>query len=313
MKKMLGFLGILICIFIFAGGVLGQPAEEPSSPSAPAGVGLSVMPGEMVVQNIVPGEPFDLGEKADIGLIVRNQSDKTRSYKIAVTQPSELRLKNVKGYSVLPDLSWLQLEKDTVEVGPFSQGTVKMVIYVPDDPRYFNQKWAVALSVTSVPKANEKINLRVTPVYYIETVSNTEIETPPAGRLGVSPGTINLGIITLGEHKDVAKIKIYNNDSRAHVYSIYTFVPTQGSGSRKIIVSPNYFWIYEKGWVSARVPKVKIAPGRSKEIAIDLNIPDVWIYAKKLFEGLIFIEALDDETISNFVRVKMNTRRQSKE
>ncbi|MBN2483054.1 MAG: hypothetical protein JXD21_02470 [Candidatus Omnitrophica bacterium] len=310
MKKTLVFLGILTCIFFFTRNGSGQAPEESAHT---AGVGLSVMPGEMVVQNIVPGEPFDLGEKADIGLIVRNQSDKTRSYKIAVTQPSQLRLKNVKGYSVLPDPSWLQLEKDTIEVGPFSQGTVKMVIHVPDDPQYFNQKWAVALSVTSVPKANEKINLRVTPVYYIETVANSEILTPPAGRLGVSPGAINLGIITLGEHKDVAKIKIYNNDTKAHVYSISPFVPTQESGSRKIIVSPNYFWIYEKEWISAQVPKVKIGPKKSKEIAINLTIPDVPVYVKKLFEGLIFIEALDDETLSDFVRVKMNTRKKPKE
>ena len=292
---------LMICTAVSAQDI---PAEKPK------GMGLSVMPGEMVIQNVMPGKEFDVLEKAGITLTISNNSDKARTYLIAPASPESLSLRNITGYSPLPDPRWLRLEKEEVEISPFSQKQIKMFIAIPQGDKYFNQKWCTALSVSSKPGEKEKLALQVTPIYYIETTRKEDLVEAPAGKTGVVPGVIKLNRLPLGLNKKAAKFRIYNNDQKIHRYKVYVYMPAFDPYTRKVISSPNYFWIRDGKWIRPLKKRVRIKPGESKDIEFDINIPQERRNAKKLYEALVFVES--DLGEISFVRVKMSTGRVQK-
>ncbi len=305
------FRGFVICMIagVLAVGTPGVQAQE----SAPvenntaepaASRGLTVEPGVIAIQNVVPGEKVDLYEKAGIALTVTNGSDRVRIFDIAPGLPSQMRLNVRDGYRDIPDPAWFKLEKESVRLAPFSKAVVKMYIDIPKDEKYYNQHFSVGLNIQSRPEAGEKIALGVKPIYYIETKSKEIKKVVPDGVLAVSPSLISIDASSLGKIKKAAAFTLLNNDSKKHRYTIACFVPPV-ERDHKITLSSGYAWIPDTAWIRPARTEVKIKPGKKILVNVDLDIPVEEAYRGKNHEGIVMIRS--DDGMTNFVRILIDS------
>ncbi len=266
------------------------------------GMGLTVEPGGFILENIKPGEKVDIFEKTKLSLVIYNRSDAYHTYKLRAGTPSEAGIQGwVKGYSPIPDGKWFELEKEIIRIPPHSKAYVKMFVNIPDEDKYYNQKWVVGVAVEGVPEPGEKLALAVHPSYYIETLAKEDVSEKPAGILGLVPGAKTLEGLSAGVHKQVVKLTVFNNDTRTHTYRVYSFLPEETSGDR-ITVSPGYEWIEKTSWLRPGRKKIVVNAGESSDVYVTIVIPKREKYKNKKLEGIIFVE--DEEGGANFSRIK---------
>jgi len=292
-------LPFFLCSFFIRDGTAQGEKEE---------MGLSVEPGGLVIQKVPIGQLYDMDSSIKMRFKISNQSDKPRCYAIKVDKPIKVGVKVLKGYMQIPDPSWFWFEKNEALV-PANQGEeIKMFLRIPNEEKYCNQKWAVGIDVEGRPEAEERLVLAVSPVFYIETESRSEVKEKPAGFLGLVPGIVALENVALGRSKGISKIRIYNNDTQPHRYKISSIIPHGEPGSQVIIPSPNFSWIPKKEWLQTDRGTVKIGSDEQKEIILDLDIPKKKEFLNQRWEGIVFF--VSEEGIANFVRIQIKTTSQ---
>jgi len=271
-------------------------------------MGLSVEPGGLLIQRVPIGQLYDMDSSIKMRFKISNQSDKPRRYVIKVDKPVKVGVKVLKGYTQIPDPSWFWFEKNEVLV-PANQGEeIKMFLRIPDEEKYCNQKWAVGIDVEGRPVAEERLVLAVSPVFYLETESRSEVKEKPAGFLGLVPGVGALENVALGKTKGISKIRIYNNDTQPHRYKISSIIPSGEPGSQVIIPSPNFSWIPKKEWLKTDRGTIRIGSDEQGEIVLDLDIPKKTEFLKQRWEGILLVES--EEGLANFVRIQIKTASQ---
>ena len=290
---------LFLCSFFIGEGTAQGEKEE---------MGLSVEPGGLLIQRVPIGQLYDMDSSIKMRFKISNQSDKPRRYTIKVDKPVKVGVKVLKGYTQIPDPSWFWFEKNEALV-PANQGEeIKMFLRIPNEEKYCNQKWAVGIDVEGRAEAEERLVLAVSPVFYIETESRSEVKEKPAGFLGLVPGIVALENVALGRSKGISKIRIYNNDIQPHRYKISSIIPHGEPGSQVIIPSPNFSWIPKKEWLQTDRGTIKIGSDEQKEIILDLDIPKKQEFLNQRWEGILFFES--EEGLSNFVRIQMKTTSQ---
>jgi len=112
--------------------------------------GLSTPYGEIVVENIPPGEVVSITGIAGKPFTVRNTSDMTVHLKIEVVipQPSELK----PGYNPLPDVSWIKLEKSEFDLSPGQEAVSQVSLLIPPKGKYYGKKYQVYLWSHTIPQ-----------------------------------------------------------------------------------------------------------------------------------------------------------------
>ncbi|MCM8824306.1 MAG: hypothetical protein NC822_06515, partial [Candidatus Omnitrophica bacterium] len=269
--------GIILIVMLALINFCGYPQENPSSPvevKGAGGLGLTVEPGGFVLQNLIPGKRVDIFETTGLALVIYNRSDSYHTYVIKGGKPQEVGIEGwLKGYEPIPESSWFKLEQEQVRISPHSKAYVKMYLEIPDEEKLYNQKWVVGLSVAGVPEPGERLVLSAHPSYYLETLGKDGLKEKPWGGLGLEPGVLIIEKVGLGVNKKVGKIKIHNNDSKKHTYNIYSHIPKELAGDR-ITSSQGYIWIKNEDWLKPSLGKITIQGNSSKELEVDLVIPN---------------------------------------
>jgi len=294
----------LISNFLFLLFVFHVGAE--TAGGAKKDIGLSVEPGWLLIRNVPVGQLYDLDYRTKTRFKVHNGSDKPRRYSLKADKPDKVGVKVLKGYAGIPDPAWFWFEKNEVLAPANGAEEIKMFVRIPDEEKYCNQKWAVGIDVEGKPEAGEGLVLAVSPVFYIETEARAEVQEKPAGFPGLAPGTIVLENAALGKSKAISKIKVFNNDSRPHLYKISSIIPSAEPGRQVIGLSPGFSWIPKREWLKPDISDLKIGPDEMKEITLDLDIPQKTDFINQRWEGIIFVES--EEGLANFARVQIKTK-----
>jgi hypothetical protein len=297
MGKIIPPLLLLFLCSFFIGDATAQGEKEE--------MGLSVKPGGLLIQKVPIGQLYDMDSSIKMRFKIFNQSDKPRRYTIKVDKPVKVGVKVLKGYTQIPDPSWFWFEKNEVLVPANQVEETKMFLRIPNEEKYCNQKWAVGIDVEGRAEAEEKLVLAVSPVFYLETESRSEVKEKPAGFLGLVPGVVALEDVALGKSKGISKIRIYNNDTQLHRYTISSIIPSGEPGSQVIIPSPNFSWIAKKEWLKPNKDTLKIGSDEEKEIVLDLDIPKKKEFLNQRWEAILLVES--EEGLANFVRIQIKT------
>jgi len=293
---------LFLCSFFIGEGTAQGEKEE---------MGLSVKPGGLLIQRVPIGQLYDMDSSIKMRFRIFNQSDKPRRYTIKVDKPVKVGVKVLKGYTQIPDPSWFWFEKNEALVPANQVEEIKMFLRIPNEEKYCNQKWAVGIDVEGRAEAEERLVLAVSPVFYLETESRSEVKEKPAGFLGLVPGIVALENVALGRSKSISKIRIHNNDTQLHRYKITSIIPHGEPGSQVITPSPNFSWIPKKEWLQTDRGTIKIGPEEQKEIILDLDIPKKKEFLNQRWEGILFVESEDG--LANFVRIQIKTTSQWRE
>jgi len=285
--------------------------------------GISIEPGQILIQNVPPGTSYDIFEKTGIELKVINLDTSTHSYSVFSAKPSEVSTRDwLKGYVEIPDPSWFYFEKNELTIGPNDTAHVKMYLKIPADEEYYNQHWTVAIPIEGAPgKGPVEIKLALYPHFLIETENKTPVKDKPYGLLGIEPSIALLKDGQLGKAIRT-RVIIYNNDKINHVYRLSAVAPKLISETKKqeISPSPGYSWIPDVKWVKLNPGKllgnffpakdIKVGAGKSSSFPIEVLIPQKDEYLGQKWEVIIMAEP-KGQTLAGqagFVRLRVETQ-----
>lgn len=159
------------------------------SPGSVEAAGIKVAPGRFIINDVNPGNLYNIREETGQRLSVFNDDSSTRTWSLSTHRPSE-RGQWETGYSEIPDPAWCWFEKSEITVPPQGVAYVQLFLKIPDLEKYYNQHWAVTLAVTE--KNQKGIALAVDIRALIETKPKYKIYSGTEGRFGPVPGVVDL-------------------------------------------------------------------------------------------------------------------------
>ena len=140
-------------------------------------------PGGLLIQQVSIGETYDLHNGTGISLKVYNRQDRPAAYRISAHKPSAAGSSRwMPGYMEIPDSSWLSFDKNEVTIEQQGVGEVNLYLKVPDDAVYYNQHWAVTVSIEGVATPEEAIAMAAYLPFEIETESREGTGKRPWGK-----------------------------------------------------------------------------------------------------------------------------------
>ena len=103
--------------------------------------GLSSNWGEIVVENLETGKSYDLNKYSGAPFTIANNFEDSMNLKLQVLKPQPNEIK--PGYEAIPDISWVTLEKNELNVGGLKKEVVNVKLTIPDDQKYTGKKYHV--------------------------------------------------------------------------------------------------------------------------------------------------------------------------
>jgi len=111
--------------------------------------GLEVDPGEFNIRNVPLGKKVAVSELGGEGmkLRIKNKSPAVYTYTINILPTLKTVTNLKKGYTDIPDTSWIWPEKKEVLVPGNSVKEVELYLNIPDKEEYYNQKYQAVIEV----------------------------------------------------------------------------------------------------------------------------------------------------------------------
>jgi len=292
---------------------------------AAAKLGLAVSPGGLLLQEIVPGESYDLAERAGVLLTVHNRDSRDHTYALSTHRPSEVANRRLPpGYADIPDPSWLWFEHDEVVVPARGSTEVKMYLKIPHHERHYNQHWSVSVGVCGRREEGETLTLAAYPRFEVETAAapRSELRLRPAGGLAFAPSVLELGLSP--GSTQTGEVIICNNERRKHWYR-FTVAP-RGEPREGVRLFPTggYDWLPNLDWINVLRPRRRspypvwsasdwpvlwLGGRRYLGVKISLNIPEGVVLPERGWETVVFVER--DDGVTGFFRVRACVPEQS--
>ena len=252
---------------------------------------MKVSPAGFILQDIVPGKVYDIYQETGLKLTVYNDDTVGHTYLLSTHRPSEWG-KWERGYLEIPDPKWCWFEEDELTVGPNGQGYGNIFLKVPDEERYYNQRWVVVLRVMGKPGPGGialAINVRI----QIETESKVDLKGKPDGVIGIVPSTV-----VLEKGGDGKKVTIFNNTDFPQTYKVY---PLEEKEKLKTYISSGFKPLPEPKWLKLNKETLKIPPGSKKTFTVGLSAPEGETGTNEKWEYIVFVEGKDN---TGFLRVR---------
>lgn len=283
--------GVLCFVLCGAGGAFGAS--------------IKVAPAEFTVHNVEPGRTYDIFEETGLRLTVFNDESVARTWSLYVSQPSERGARQA-GYDAIPDPSWCQFHGDSVTVPAGGKAYAELTLTVPNEERYYNQHWLVALTVGGKPEGGG-IGLEVDVRMQVETKSHPDVAATPAGSLGVKPSIVAFDQVRPGEVRTGQAI-LYNNTPEERTYILRPLLGDESLEPERYITFP-YRAMPTDGWVSWPREMV-VAPGATAVVPVQVQLPDNQSVQGQRWESIVSVTP--DEGEMRFFRVQVNCPKHSK-
>lgn len=282
-----------------AGSAPAAPTEAPQ-PVAPApSVGLAVQPGGLLIQNVTPGELYDIEKLTGIALTIFNRDDREHTYALSTHRPSEIGNRHVPaGYTDIVDPSWLWFQMTEVRVPAQGEVKVRMYLKIPNEQRYWGQHWSVSIGVGGKPGPGETLALAVHPRFEIEIAEPAKADA--TARSPADLGTLVFSGAKPGAHQE-RRFEITNRDNAWHRYRFRAV--SREEAVAKQYASAGDTWVADPQWVRPRWPGARSSAGRALRVPVDMALPDRARVPRGGCQALILVERDDGET--GLVRVHL--------
>ena len=237
---------------------------------------------DIQVDNVQPGMPISLLQKAGFTLGVNNADTISSNMCLEVTVPNKSQLK--EGYEPIPDVTWIKFDRESCWIKPNQTENFNMIIYAPYNKKLFGKKYEAILVVYTL-EGVLKINIR-SKVF----ISFTAEQFPPEAIqqkikedqtqsqvIMINPKIVSSSEVSLRKSFGYSKLMITNNSSEKITLSLYAV------GLANVPVIP--------GLINFKNPNIELNTKESKTIDININFP--LLRSKKSDPMLIFIGARD--------------------
>jgi len=256
---------------------------------------LKVGPAGFIIHNVTPGKTYDVYQETGLQLTIYNDNPAAHTYLLSAHRPSECGAWE-KGYLEIPDAKWCWFENNEIKVEANGKSYGKFHLKIPDEERYYNQRWVVTLNIAGKPPPGGggmgvAINIRA----QIETQTRADLKgATPDGLIGVVPS-----IITLKAKEEKGEVVVFNNGPADETYKIY---PLADKERFVKYMSAGFSPLPDPDWLKASVRSLKIPAGGKKTLGLKSALPEKEGKSDKKYESIIFIES---KGAAGFVRVRI--------
>ena len=274
-------------------------------------VGVTVNPGEFVVENLKIGQSYDISKMAQ-PFKIKYQGPNGMDMVIDVYPPNDPR----PGYEPIPDKSWVKLDKEFYSALSGEEVTVIAVLTIPNDEKYLGKKYDVRLKVSARAKG-EGWGVAVLPAVETrilfsifrekgsaEDQAKFDQEILKTRNISFTPTEVVLNGVPVGRKVDIKKelkqsLKLTNlNDEPIRI--ILKCVLPKDIG----LQIPGYESMPDKDMLTFAREKIKIGSNQVEEVKLYLNFPDKAEFHNKKF--LVICEAsIDSEVFATQYRTRL--------
>ena len=295
---------LLVVILVILGFLL--PAE------CGAVAGLRTTFGEVLIENLVIGETYNLREFVNLPLKVTNKGEEPVNLQIEVLVPKKEAVK--EGYEPIPDGSWITLGQGYFVVGPGEDAITDVIISIPDDEKYLGKAYQVYIFSHTVGKPGVALGLQSRLLFTIAPTREGKIGKPvkPLATLNfeIVPHEIVVVNVPIGKKQSVKKLtgktlRIINPNDEAYMFKLESISLEDSLWKPK-----EKFEEVDPSFLTFSKSKFKVKGKSIKEIKLYLNFPRDEIYAGKTYVFIIRAQVLEQEIpVSMYSKVYVITQR----
>jgi len=271
--------------------------------------GISTNFAEVIVPNLSVGKEYAIGQRIGQKLRVKNRGDSSIGLRMEVMVPAETELK--EGYEPIPDISWIELERDYFSVEPSNFAETDVIVTVPSDKRYLGKKfqahvWSHTAGTGKLPIA---LGLKSRLLLEIRE-KERDLSEEFGGRFDFSifPEKVVLENIELGKAYDIQKVfrrvlKIRNCSDYPQIYKIDT-ISARRAG---ILIENGYRDCPEPSFLTIDRPELELKAKGKAKIRFHLNFPRKEEYAGGKYIFVIRVRLFDKGLLVNrYLKVYVN-------
>jgi len=268
-----------------------------------AAMGLRTQFGEVVVRNIQIGRTYSLYKLLNLPFRMVNTGSKTANLEIKLIRISSADLR--PGYSPLPDLSWVKLEKNEFQVPPGHEAVTDIIISIPNDPKLMGRRfeadiWSrnkdvssmysvailsrLLLQVSSIPPTDKELKEK-----YVNTrLANLDFTLFPTEGLAKD--------VPIGRPFDLKKersisLKLVNPNNE----TLHFRVRSLGAWESLLTPPAGYDQNIVPQWLTPEQGVVAISGNSIKDVGLTINLPDdPKFYSRELF-FVVSVDVLEQQ------------------
>lgn len=265
------------------------------------GSGFGLGPGMLLIENVKPGGEKVEATTMETGLFVYNGTEAKQLFSVSVLKATQAIGTWELGYTDLPDASWLEVDKQEVEVPAKSKAPIKLFVKVPNKPEYFNKKWMAVAVCSPGKKQPGVVGLQVATRLQIETLADPMIDVKAYEKsVALVPSICEMPESQPGTDWRVL-CKVVNNTADEKTYTIKHLDDVEKDSGKHAryfcigcehVISPA--WITDSGTFTVK-------PGEVHPLNLKVNIPASAVRGKH-YEELVLLQ--DEKGKVEFIRAR---------
>ncbi len=243
--------------------------------------GLRTAFGEVVVKGLKIGQTYSLHKLLNLPMRVVNTGEESVELLVDViaAQPDSVK----KGYEVIPDLSWISLEKREFTLEPNHEGVTDITVSLPNDPALLGRRFQADIwSRTQSRRGIFAVGMQSRLLIHVDSTPPTEEELKKkfvSARLANLDFTLHptVGIaeeVAVGREVDMKKehklsIKLVNPNDEALNFRIRSMPNWEAL----LTIPSGYDEAPNPQWLRPAEEVVKIEGNSIREIGLSLTVP----------------------------------------
>ena len=267
---------------------------------------LKVSPALFIIRDIEPGRAYDVYRDAGVRLTIYNDDGSPRTWSVSLHQSSE-RGRWETGYTEIPDPEWCWFDEEEITVAPHDKGFAHLHLKVPDEMRYYNQRWVVTASISG-GAGGQMIALAADVRILLETKPKTGLPESPDGILGIEPNLVRFEDLRPGK-ASIRRVRLHNNDDAPHQYTISSLLDDTETRLATYLTA-SFQALPHRDWIKHQ-ETVSIGPRDTTVLDLRALIPKDASIVEERWEEILLIRP--DQGVPGFIRVQMEMQAETEE
>ncbi|MBN2541603.1 hypothetical protein JXI42_01950 [bacterium] len=266
------------------------------------GVGLSVSPGTILIQDFPVGEFYDFSEQKNYDIRISNEAETPHTYALAAEKPSNSQ-SSATGFYDFAHPEWFYFEVETIFVDALENESVGIFMDIPEADGWYNHHWLLGISVMPLPGELQggTISLGAYLLFRFETEPKEGVvPTLAENEMVLVPSTIVFDDVEPGELYQ-KKVKLYHPFQIEKKCDIYPLDPSSEVAKWTILISKGHSRLQNHDWV-VYDSTVNLQPNQPCDLDIYLQTPPGNV---RPTEEILIFEAFNIDKKA-FLRIKTN-------
>jgi hypothetical protein len=267
--------------------------------------------GEVLVENLQPGNTYSMIELVNLPLKVTNKDTTANTIKLEVQKPAGNDLK--KGFEPIPDTAWIEITPLQVEIAANGTYSTDIKINLPKDAKYVGKKYQVDIKASIAPSPTSMVSvaLAVKGRLLFTTAQNSQAPKKLSLNFTFSPARVIMMNVPLGKKvavqnsSDKKDLSLKNADNAKSQVILQSLDPKD----TPLPKDPDYEICPSANFLTFEKEEFAVDGGQIVPVKAFVEIPDKPEFKGKSYQFLISAKIGDANSGQRYVQVLVNTQK----